>query len=171
MAVEVLFTILSHKAEQTCRLDHSAPDDDAIACVPITKQPASDNPFLKNHKIQYGKCFEGTIPMRRTKEDDFLRANMARRRNELSRFLNLLNLTSLTKEHEYDITYVDVDKNYGAKATTNVWKPKINKQNEFIFSQIWLLSILRCEYDFVSYVLYNDLCLLYYKLAGSIWWQ
>ncbi|CAF1712695.1 unnamed protein product, partial [Brassica oleracea] len=40
------------EAEQTCRLDHSAPDDDAIACVPITKQPASDNPFLKNHKIQ-----------------------------------------------------------------------------------------------------------------------
>ncbi|CAF1859736.1 unnamed protein product [Brassica oleracea var. botrytis] len=27
----------------------------------------------------------------------------------------------------HDITYVDVDKNYGAKATTNVWEPKINK--------------------------------------------
>ncbi|CAN6877791.1 unnamed protein product, partial [Brassica oleracea] len=40
------------EAEQTCRLDHSAPDDDVSACVPITKQPASDNPFLKNHKIQ-----------------------------------------------------------------------------------------------------------------------
>ncbi|KAH0870474.1 hypothetical protein HID58_077496, partial [Brassica napus] len=82
------------------------PDDDVSACVPITKQPASDNPFLKNHKIQMkpnyypegffddnkvsstksgkerhtypsygGKCFEGTIPMRRTKEDDFLRAS------------------------------------------------------------------------------------------------
>ncbi|KAH0863164.1 hypothetical protein HID58_080375, partial [Brassica napus] len=171
MAVEVLFTILSRKAEQTCRLDHSAPDDDGTACVPITKQPASDNPFLKNHKIQmkpnyYPERFfddnkvsstksgkediyiPQTIPMRRTKEDDFLRANMARRRNELSHFLNLLNLTSLTKEHEHDITYVDVDKNYGAKATTNAWEPKIkiNKQNEFIFSQIWLLSDLFGQY-------------------------
>uniref|UniRef100_A0A0D3DM88 Neprosin PEP catalytic domain-containing protein n=1 Tax=Brassica oleracea var. oleracea TaxID=109376 RepID=A0A0D3DM88_BRAOL len=90
------------QAEQTCRLDHSAPDDDGTACVPITKQPASDNPFLKNHKIQ----------------------------------------------HEHDITYVDVDKNYGAKATTNAWEPKIkiNKQNEFIFSQIWLLSDLFGQY-------------------------
>ena len=100
--------------------------------------------------------------------------DMARRRNELSRFLNLQNLTSLTKEvtrwakffflvswshmyflfrflelwHEHDITYVDVDKNYGAKATTNAWEPKIkiNKQNEFIFSQIWLLSDLFGQY-------------------------
>ena len=125
----------------------TAPDDDGTACVPITKQPASDNPFLKNHKIQVheyivyldfiwafylcskcwclvyftcsfifrwsltiiqrdslmttkcllqsqekkdihipqlwhqygGKCFEGTIPMRRTKEDDFLRASSFKR--------------------------------------------------------------------------------------------
>ncbi|KAH0870473.1 hypothetical protein HID58_077495 [Brassica napus] len=49
-------------------------------------------------------------------------------------------------KHEHDITYVDVDKNYGAKATTNVWEPKINKQNEFIFSQIWFLSDLFGQY-------------------------
>ncbi|KAG2253613.1 hypothetical protein Bca52824_083749 [Brassica carinata] len=30
----------------------TVPDDDVTACVPITKQPASDNPFLKHHKIQ-----------------------------------------------------------------------------------------------------------------------
>ncbi|KAG2286788.1 hypothetical protein Bca52824_046392 [Brassica carinata] len=28
-----------------------APDGDVTACVPITKQPASDHLFLKNHKI------------------------------------------------------------------------------------------------------------------------
>ena len=51
---------------------------------------------------QYGKWFEGTIPMRRTKEviswEQVYSKDMARRRNELSRFLNLQNLTSLTKE-------------------------------------------------------------------------
>lgn len=30
----------------------TAPDGDVTACVPITKQPAYDRPFLKNHKIQ-----------------------------------------------------------------------------------------------------------------------
>ncbi|CAN6934200.1 unnamed protein product [Brassica oleracea] len=70
--------VVAIPAEQTCRLDHSAPDDDVTACVPITKQPASDNPFLKNHKIQ----------------------------------------------HEHGITYVDVDKNYGAKVTKSLTPDK-----------------------------------------------
>lgn len=29
-----------------------SPDGDIIDCVPITKQPAFDHPFLKDHKIQ-----------------------------------------------------------------------------------------------------------------------
>ena len=32
------------------------------------------------------------------------------------------------------------DKYYGAKATINVWEPKIQQQNEFSLSQIWLLG-------------------------------
>ena len=32
------------------------------------------------------------------------------------------------------------DKYYGAKATLNVWEPKIQHANEFSLSQIWLLG-------------------------------
>jgi hypothetical protein len=89
-----------------------SPDGDIIDCIPISKQPAFDHPFLKDHKIQmrpsyhpeglfddnkvsaepkgkethipqlwhrYGKCTEGTIPMRRTREDDVLRASSVKR--------------------------------------------------------------------------------------------
>nr|VDD36787.1 unnamed protein product [Brassica oleracea] len=34
------------------------------------------------------------------------------------------------------IVYVEVDNYYGAKATINVWKPKIQQQHEFTFLQI-----------------------------------
>lgn len=32
------------------------------------------------------------------------------------------------------------DKFYGAKATINVWEPKIQQSNEFSLSQIWILG-------------------------------
>ena len=36
----------------TLDLVKQSPDGDIIDCVPITKQPAFDHPFLKDHKIQ-----------------------------------------------------------------------------------------------------------------------
>lgn len=32
------------------------------------------------------------------------------------------------------------DKYYGAKATINVWEPKIQQPNEFSLSQLWILG-------------------------------
>lgn len=32
------------------------------------------------------------------------------------------------------------DKYYGAKATINVWQPKIEQANEFSLSQLWILG-------------------------------
>lgn len=32
------------------------------------------------------------------------------------------------------------DRYYGAKATINVWEPKIQQPNEFSLSQIWVLG-------------------------------
>ncbi|RID80070.1 hypothetical protein BRARA_A02763 [Brassica rapa] len=76
-------------------------DGDIIDCVPITKQPAFDHPLLKNHTIQMrpsfvpeggstftkkeakaitqvwhknGVCPNNTVPIRRTKKEDILRA-------------------------------------------------------------------------------------------------
>ncbi|CAL5001158.1 unnamed protein product [Urochloa decumbens] len=76
-----------------------SPDGDIIDCVLISKQPAFDHPLLKNHTIQMqpshhpygdskitphpitqtwqqnGKCPDNTVPIRRTKEEDVLRAS------------------------------------------------------------------------------------------------
>jgi len=35
---------------------------------------------------------------------------------------------------------VEGDKYYGAKATINVWDPKIQQPNEFSLSQMWILG-------------------------------
>ncbi|CAL9201761.1 unnamed protein product [Musa hybrid cultivar] len=42
--------------------------------------------------------------------------------------------------HQHAIAYVEGDKYYGAKATINVWQPKIQQSNEFSLSQIWILG-------------------------------
>lgn len=42
--------------------------------------------------------------------------------------------------YQHAIAYVEGDKYYGAKATINVWEPKIQQPNEFSLSQIWLLG-------------------------------
>ncbi|CAG7888649.1 unnamed protein product [Brassica rapa] len=121
--------VVAIPAEQTCRLDYSAPDGDVTACVPITKQPASDHPFLKNHKIQMKPNY---YPEEFFDDNKVSSTKSGKERHKYP---------SVMTSHEHDITYVNVDKNYRAKDTTNVWEPKINKRNEFIFSQIWLNSL------------------------------
>ena len=41
---------------------------------------------------------------------------------------------------QHAIVYVEGDKYFGAKATINVWEPKIQQPNEFSLSQIWILG-------------------------------
>ncbi|MFS7916229.1 putative neprosin [Helianthus anomalus] len=56
--------------------------------------------------------------------------------------LNLLILILIMKVviSSHAIAYVEGDKYYGAKATMNVWEPKIQQSNEFSLSQIWILG-------------------------------
>ena len=42
--------------------------------------------------------------------------------------------------NQHAIAYVEGDKYYGAKATINVWEPKIQQTNEFSLSQLWILG-------------------------------
>ncbi|KAL0397491.1 UNVERIFIED_CONTAM: hypothetical protein Scaly_0197500 [Sesamum calycinum] len=42
--------------------------------------------------------------------------------------------------HQHAIAYVEGDQYYGAKATINVWDPKIQQSNEFSLSQLWILG-------------------------------
>ncbi|XP_027919114.1 uncharacterized protein LOC114177786 isoform X2 [Vigna unguiculata] len=167
-------------AKHLNRLNKSpSPDGDTINCVPVSKQPAFDHPFLKDHKIQTrpsfhpeglfdenkvsenpkakvhipisqawhanGRCPEDTIPIRRTKEEDVLRASSVRRYGRKKHIAipkprsaepDLINQSG----HQHAIAYVEGDKYYGAKATINVWEPKIQQPNEFSLSQLWILG-------------------------------
>lgn len=55
-------------------------------------------------------------------------------------FKALIWLSLLFYEMQHAIAYVEGDKFYGAKATMNVWEPKIQQPNEFSLSQIWILG-------------------------------
>ncbi|KAK3020158.1 hypothetical protein RJ639_003056 [Escallonia herrerae] len=92
-----------------------------------------------------GRCPEGTIPIRRTKKEDVLRAssvkNYGKKKNTAipqpkSADPDLINQSG----HQHAIAYVEGGQYYGAKATMNVWTPKIQQPNEFSLSQIWILG-------------------------------
>ncbi|MCE7766601.1 hypothetical protein GQL56_28650, partial [Pseudomonas putida] len=92
-----------------------------------------------------GKCPEGTIPIRRTKKDDILRASSMKSYGRKKKHSTIPKpesgrpgLVSQTG-HQHAIAYVEGDKYYGAKATINVWEPKIQQPNEFSLSQLWIL--------------------------------
>ncbi|KAK6804174.1 hypothetical protein RDI58_001958 [Solanum bulbocastanum] len=94
-----------------------------------------------------GKCPEGTIPIRRTKKDDILRASNMKSYGRKTNFSTIPKPESgrpggvgNQNGHQHAIAYVEGDKYYGAKATINVWEPKIQQPNEFSLSQIWLLA-------------------------------
>ncbi|KAI7740416.1 hypothetical protein M8C21_017577 [Ambrosia artemisiifolia] len=92
-----------------------------------------------------GKCPKGTIPIRRTKKEDIIRAGSMKnygKKRSLSTVahphsidIDLINQSG----HEHAIAYVEGEF-YGAKASMNVWKPQIQQSNEFSLSQIWLLG-------------------------------
>ncbi|KZV40667.1 hypothetical protein F511_12134 [Dorcoceras hygrometricum] len=153
-----------------------SPDGDIIDCVLLSQQPAFDHPFLKDHKLQMrpayspegvfsetktagrseeiiqmwhmnGRCPQGTIPIRRNREEDVLRASSVKRYGKKKHRSiprprpaapepDLINQNG----HQHAIAYVEGDRYYGAKATINVWGPRIQQPNEFSLSQLWILG-------------------------------
>ncbi|KAL8262495.1 hypothetical protein R6Q59_023844 [Mikania micrantha] len=149
-----------------------SPDGDTIDCVHIAHQPAFDHPILKNHTIKMrpsyypvwikdenimmnasksvtqlwhsnGKCPKGTIPIRRTKKEDMLRASSLK---------SYMRKNSVARQSSMDPEYVDVTKNheyatastygvfYGAKATFNLWNPRVQTPDEFSLGQLWITN-------------------------------
>ncbi|KAG6593345.1 hypothetical protein SDJN02_12190 [Cucurbita argyrosperma subsp. argyrosperma] len=92
-----------------------------------------------------GRCPEGTIPIRRTTKRDILRANSVKNYGKKKPQATAkptsidIDLNGQTG-HQHAITYVEGGQYYGAKATINVWSPKIQHPNEFSLSQIWILG-------------------------------
>ncbi|XP_072067079.1 protein neprosin isoform X1 [Arachis hypogaea] len=142
-----------------------SPDGDLIDCVLSHQQPAFDHPNLRgqrpldpperpkryknknNEKIEMKsfqvwsdsgeECPNGTIPIRRTKEEDVLRASSIRR---FGRKPSHVRRDSTHNGHEHAVVFVNGDQYYGAKANINVWTPRVTDQYEFSLSQIWVIA-------------------------------
>ncbi|CAI9787323.1 unnamed protein product [Fraxinus pennsylvanica] len=139
-----------------------SPDGDLIDCVQSHLQPAFDHPMLKGQKplepperpkghdsmnstefqlwAEYSgeSCPEGTIPIRRTTEKDVLRANSIRRFGR--RIRRGVRRDTMSSDHEHAVAFVNGDQYYGAKASINVWTPRVTDQYEFSLSQLWVIS-------------------------------
>ncbi|GMN41518.1 hypothetical protein TIFTF001_010740 [Ficus carica] len=141
-----------------------SPDGDLIDCVLSHKQPAFDHPLLKGQKpldpperpkehnkhnpssgvnfqlwrLSGESCPEGTVPIRRTTEKDMLRASSVRRFGRKTR--RRVRRDSSSNGHEHAVGYVSGEQYYGAKASINVWAPKVSNQYEFSLSQMWVIS-------------------------------
>ncbi|XP_019706806.1 protein neprosin-like [Elaeis guineensis] len=93
---------------------------------------------------QNGRCPEDTIPIRRTKKDDVVRATSAERYGKKGHKTIPNPTSALPNEddggYEHALLYVTGDKYYGAKGTINVWNPKIQEQGEYSSSQLWVLG-------------------------------
>ncbi|TKY58678.1 hypothetical protein E2542_SST15747 [Spatholobus suberectus] len=141
-----------------------SPDGDVIDCVVSHKQPAFDHPLLKGHKpldsperprghnqmgdlsdnfqlwsLSGESCPEGTIPIRRTTEQDMLRASSVRRFGR-KKIINRVRRDTTGNGHEHAIGYVTGDQYYGAKGSINVWAPLVENPYEFSLSQMWVIS-------------------------------
>lgn len=140
-----------------------SPDGDIIDCVESHLQPAFDHPELKGQKpldpaerpkghesggemaenlqlwTNSGEfCPEGTVPIRRTTEKDLMRASSIERFGRKP--AKIVRRDSSGSGHEHAVGYVSGDQYYGAKASLNIWAPKVTTQSEFSLSQIWVIS-------------------------------
>ncbi|GAA0166339.1 hypothetical protein LIER_43754 [Lithospermum erythrorhizon] len=141
-----------------------SPDGDIIDCVLSHQQPAFDHPELKGKKpldpperpsgqssssettedfqlwsMSGESCPEGTVPIRRSTEEDILRAS------SISTFGRKIikrpvRRDSSSNGHEHAVGYVSGNTFYGGKASINVWAPRVENQYEFSLSQIWVIS-------------------------------
>ncbi|CAM0878670.1 unnamed protein product [Alopecurus aequalis] len=151
-----------------------SPDGDIIDCVHISIQPAFDHPSLKNHKIQMrpsihprglyddsniaphpmtqtwhqnGKCPENTVPIRRTKEEDVMRAISVERygRKRPRSIPKLISIDDLegdvTTGHQHAVSYATGDNSYyGTKMSINLWQPKTDRDSDFSLAQLWIIA-------------------------------
>ncbi|XP_055801331.1 uncharacterized protein LOC129870544 isoform X2 [Solanum dulcamara] len=137
-----------------------SPDGDVIDCVLSHQQPAFDHPHLRGNKpmdpperpksnpmklenfqlwsLSGETCPQGTIPIRRTREKDILRASSLQTFGR--KIKTPIQRDTISSAHEHAVGYVSGDEYYGAKASINVWAPQISNQYEFSLSQIWIIS-------------------------------
>nr|XP_027108703.1 uncharacterized protein LOC113728501 [Coffea arabica] len=82
-----------------------------------------------------GECPDGTIPIIRTKKQNFLRASSIK--SIPHQFSAHTQITDGAK-HEHAVAYVRNEIFYGATATINAWKPQVQSRDEHSLAGIWI---------------------------------
>lgn len=88
--------------------------------------------------VSGASCPEGSVPVRRITEADVLRASSVRRFGRVP--TARVRHDSAAGGHEHAVGYVAGDEYYGARASINVWAPKVSTPTEFSLSQIWVIG-------------------------------
>ncbi|KAL8262499.1 hypothetical protein R6Q59_023848 [Mikania micrantha] len=104
-----------------------------------------------------GKCPKGTIPIRRTNKEDTLRASSLKsygRKNSVALRRSIdSELASVNNGHEFWFSmqlHVLMGFFYGAKATFNLWNPKVQRQDEFSLGQLWITRGSRSDLNTIE---------------------
>ncbi|CAN6353904.1 unnamed protein product [Urochloa humidicola] len=104
-------------------------------------QDASEEALPQAWRRSGESCPEGTIPVRRTTEDDVLRASSISQFGMKARGVGgFPRRDSAGGGHEHAVGYVSGGQFYGAKASLNVWPAQVASPAEFSLSQIWVIS-------------------------------
>ncbi|KAF8398016.1 hypothetical protein HHK36_016942 [Tetracentron sinense] len=134
---------------------------DIYDCVDINKQPALDHPLLNHHRIQMrpssfpegitreasskeedleielsnGGCSQGTVPIRRTRKEDLIKAKSFLNKHHPN--IHLLTDTDSSFHFAQTLTTSEDTAYYGAQANINVYNPSVS-QNQYSEALIWL---------------------------------
>ncbi|KAL5850536.1 hypothetical protein ACOSQ4_008549 [Xanthoceras sorbifolium] len=171
-------------------------DGDIIDCVDIYKQPAFDHPVLWNHKIQArpsfdlpigkldtrnessqtmilqtwqksGSCPEGTVPIRRIRRQDLLRAdsleefgrkppvtphasNKADGKSSLFAPFNSSKLQAKPAVNRVTAVVSTVNNYTGGQADINLWNPKVDLPDDYTTAQMWLKSSPGDDFEIIE---------------------
>ncbi|KAI3986895.1 hypothetical protein MKX01_014596 [Papaver californicum] len=153
--IERELRVLNKKPVKTITID----DGDIIDCVDIYKQPAFDNPLLKNHKIemnpssipgettnktisssssifrglQWEGCPSGTVPIRRTTRKDLVSAKHFLKKTKS------INANDMAIGYVYAEEVIQEKKYFGGTASMSVHDLTV-KSNQHVTSQIWIMN-------------------------------
>ncbi|XP_024989789.1 uncharacterized protein LOC112524263 [Cynara cardunculus var. scolymus] len=137
-----------------------SPDGDIIDCVLFHLQPAFDRPELNRtvsvdpeeptseqktveiepelKQIWSSKgesCPQGTIPIRRTSEEDISRSV---RLSKFGKKFSTISQKQIENGHEHATGHVYGGEYYGAKGALNIWSLNVSNPSDFSVSQVWI---------------------------------
>uniref|UniRef100_A0A7N2LE89 Neprosin PEP catalytic domain-containing protein n=1 Tax=Quercus lobata TaxID=97700 RepID=A0A7N2LE89_QUELO len=109
---------------------------DEINGVSSNSEPEFTQPWHLN-----GRCPEGTIPIRRTKEEDLLRAGSIANFGRKKYHTNPHTQSNVDPNIHENATYSETwDQYYGMTADMNIWNPYTQEDNDSSSYQFWVMK-------------------------------